>query len=185
MKNKKEKWSSILGQENRYDVSSFGRIKSLSKPCKNRNGTIRHSKELILKNRLRGNEGYYFVSFYNKYLYTTETVHRLVATAFIPNPLNLPCVNHKDGNKLNNNVENLEWCTYSENAIHAHAEGLHVSLKGEKHLKAKLNDSKVLAIRRLYKINKNLNRIEIAKKLGVASNTITCIINNKTWRHLL
>lgn len=51
-------------------------------------------------------------------------VHRIIAETFIPNPDNLPCVNHKDGNKLNNSVENLEWCTHSENTIHSFKKGL-------------------------------------------------------------
>lgn len=54
-------------------------------------------------------------------------IHRIVAETFIPNPNNRPCVNHKDGNKLNNSVDNLEWCTYSENTLHAYRMGLQVA----------------------------------------------------------
>jgi hypothetical protein len=64
-------------------------------------------------------QGYYRVSLYNNGRYHKFQLHRLVAEHFIPNPHNLPQVNHKDGNKLNNNVYNLEWCTQSDNIIHA------------------------------------------------------------------
>ena len=76
-------------------------------------------------------------------------VHRLVACAFIPNPDNLPCVNHKDGNKQNNCVDNLEWCTYSYNQKHAFKTGLR-DCNDEKNTQHKLSQSDVLEIRKLY-----------------------------------
>ena len=72
------------------------------------------------------NRGYYSVGVMRK----THMVHRLIAKAFIPNPLNKPFVNHKDGDKLNNYVDNLEWCTCAENNQHAVAVGLRTSQKG-------------------------------------------------------
>ena len=101
----KEIWKPILGYEGIYEVSSFGRIKSLkrcSKEDKNERG-------LILKQKKR-KDGYYNISLYNQGKGKMYLVHSLVTQAFIPNPLNLPQVNHIDENKKNNNIDNLEWC---------------------------------------------------------------------------
>jgi hypothetical protein len=73
---------------------------------------------------LRG--GYLFVSIAKDNSRKAPTVHQLVANAFIPNPDNYTCINHKDGNKLNNSVDNLEWCTPAENNKHAYSTGLRV-----------------------------------------------------------
>lgn len=105
-----EIWKSVNGFEGLYMVSNLGRIKSLP-----RNGTRKNGS--ILKPAIRGN--YLFVRLTGNRLDKKCSVHRLVAEAFIPNPSNKPLVNHKDGNKLNNNANNLEWCTQSENMIHA------------------------------------------------------------------
>ena len=94
-----------------YQVSSLWRIKTLERIY-----NWKHYKSLIIKQRIRW--GYCVFHLWDKWTSRTWTVHRLVAQAFIPNPENKRTVNHKDWNKLNNNVENLEWSTDSENCKH-------------------------------------------------------------------
>lgn len=117
---KKEIWKDIVGKEGEYKVSNLGNVKSLERMVKGKIGT-RLCHERILK-KIKGKRGYYVVGLDRKS--SPKTIHRLVAIAFIPNPENKPCVNHIDGNKLNNDVSNLEWCTYSENNIHGLRTGL-------------------------------------------------------------
>lgn len=109
----KEIWKPIPGYEGYYEVSNTGKIKSLTRTITDSNGRqfTRQGQEKALKL----NEGYYTVGLNKDGIKKLFTVHRLVALAFIPNPDNLPCVNHKDENKLNNNVDNLEWCTKEYN----------------------------------------------------------------------
>lgn len=107
----KEIWKPVVGFEGLYEVSSLGRVKSLDRYVKAGHNSFRLSKGKILK-PVKDSKGYYIIQLGRRY---KCTLHRLVANAFIPNPNDYPCINHKDENKLNNNIGNLEWCTYKYN----------------------------------------------------------------------
>ena len=112
-----EIWLPIKGYEGLYEISNLGRVKSLPKV---RGRAV--TGEKILKSHVVN--GYEMVMLCRNYKTFNASVHRLVAQAFIPNPKNKPHINHIDGNKANNNIENLEWCTPSENMMHAYRTGL-------------------------------------------------------------
>jgi len=109
-----EKWYPVYGYEGLYEINAQGKVKSLQ----------RKKYNYILEQRIdRG--GYYTVRLSKPgLLSSTQFVHRLLGFAFIENPLNKCCINHIDGNKLNNRIENLEWVTKAENMQHAYDTGL-------------------------------------------------------------
>ena len=115
-----EIWKPVVGFEGLYEVSNKGRVK----------GTRRRGcREKVLEGH-PDRKGYKCLCLYKNGKHKNSKMHRLVATAFIPNPENKPFVNHIDGNVANNNVENLEWVTPSENITHAYRIGLRkVSVK--------------------------------------------------------
>ena len=116
MDNSKEIWKDIQGYEGLYQVSNFGRVRSLGRPVYNaiKRGNI-WRKGKILKPIQTQSTGYYCVSLVKNRHLKRMSIHRLVANAFIPNPQSLPQVNHKDENKANNRADNLEWCTSKYN----------------------------------------------------------------------
>ena len=101
-----EEWKNIIGYEGLYEVSDIGNVRNVR-----RNTLLKLTKT---------NYGYIQVSLYKNGIKTGLKVHRLVAEAFIPNPDNLPQVNHKDEDRTNNNVTNLEWCTAKYNSNYGH-----------------------------------------------------------------
>lgn len=119
-----EVWKDILGYESLYAVSNYGRIKSLKRiiPCK---GKANSSSYVVVHEKIKSfgdnGHGYIIVSLCKSNKSKMFYVHRLVAQAFIPNPLNLPTINHKDENKANNSVSNLEWCSFQYNNLYGTA----------------------------------------------------------------
>lgn len=130
-----EVWKDIKGLEGKYQISNLGRVKSLKRLTKYKDSEVRSHKERILKGgtTIWGYKVFQLCKGEGKKTYVRKSCHRLVAEAFIPNPKNKKTINHKDGDKLNNCLENLEWATYSENIQHAYDEGLKKTYTGEKH----------------------------------------------------
>lgn len=124
----KEIWKDIKNYEGRYQISNMGRVKSLFRKVKTVSGYYITVQEKILKQTV-DNTGYYVVSLWKNNKHLRAHIHRLVAETFIFNHNNKPFINHIDGDKLNNNVSNLEWCTPKENNIHAYQYGLNPSRK--------------------------------------------------------
>lgn len=114
-----EEWRNVVGYEGKYQVSNLGNVRSLNRiiECKGKGGCNVHRKQRgCLMRQSLNTQGYYTVGLScQKPGSRTHLVSRLVAQAFIPNPDNLPCVNHKDENSKNNRVDNLEWCTKEYN----------------------------------------------------------------------
>lgn len=176
-------WRDIPGYGNLYQVSNTGAIKSLERRIIFKNGRGKLHKERILSPG-KDRYGYYQVVLCrNTYDQRTIKVHRLVAISFIENPENLPQVNHLDGNKENNNSNNLEWSSGSGNHRHATEKGL--KAKGDKHGKSKLTDNEVRTIKRAFKRKgKKFTQAELARKFGVSPSQINSILKEKNWKHI-
>lgn len=178
-----EIWKIVEGTDGVYEVSNFGRVKSHDTIQRRSNGKVIcnfHVKgRMLTLNRTGKGRKYYGVSINGK----TTKVHRLVAEAFVPNPFNLPVVNHIDGNSLNNRADNLEWTTVKGNIRHAKLHGL--CPRGEDSYNAKLTEMDVKRIRKTYiKGDKEYGSKPLARKYNVSSTTIRLIIQKKIWREI-
>lgn len=163
-----EKWRNVVGYESLYEVSNFG--------------NVRRKKTGKILSRRKLNHGYSVASLCKDGKVKNHKYSRLVASAFIANPNKLPCVNHKDGNKINDSVGNLEWCTYSENNKHAYNLGLKKPICGVKVWKAKLNESDIRKIKVL--LSMNVKKVEIARIFKVSHTCICNIAMGRTWKHV-
>jgi hypothetical protein len=158
----------VKGYEGLYQIDEFGNL--FSTP---RNGT-RGGK---LKPRIN-NDGYYYFGLTKNNITQSIKAHRLVGFHFLPSPENPQthnCLNHKDGDKLNNHYTNLEWCTQKENVNHAWQLGLSKALVGEFNGNSKITDSQRVSIVREYATT-DMNQMQIAKKYGVTQGNVSLIV---------
>lgn len=123
-----EIWKDIKDYEGYYQISNLGNVRSIERTVKRITHSVKISSKL-LKLRKTSND-YFNIQLCKDSGCKSKLIHRLVAEAFIPNPENKPEVNHKDGNKANNNVLNLEWNTSKENSQHSYDSGLSIGISG-------------------------------------------------------
>ena len=165
--------------EGLYEVDDKGNVYSLPR-LKRTPTTTYLSKERKLKPYNNG-YGYMLVDMRKDGKRYFRLVHKLVAEAFIPNPNNLPQINHKDGNKANNCIDNLEWCTCSENQLHAFKHNL--KPQGSNHPKSKLSLDDVKYIRQTYRKGKRGYGVyTIAKQFKVSPSAIRQIVTGRTYK---
>lgn len=187
-----EEWRDIVGYEGLYQVSNLGNVKSLGKNqhfplfCKGNNKgdktlmTPVWRKERLLTNVVAGT-GYYCVGLRKNKKPKYSHVHRLVATAFIPNSENKPQVNHIDSNRLNNCVSNLEWCTQSENTLHAWKFGaLKYATPKTFVPNPKFSDEQILEMIKIKKETGCANKI-IATKFGISRRCVDRIVRGEAY----
>ena len=156
----------------------FKQIKSHPRYEINRSGIIRNIKTKSIKAQYISSTGYYMISTSYKNKSNPLRVHRLIAETFINNPDNKPEVNHKDGNKTNNSIKNLEWVTHLENMNHAKETGLMNNL-GSSNGMAKLNESDIPKIREL--LSSGVSQYKISKMFNVSRSAILLIHLKKRW----
>lgn len=162
-------WKDVQGLEGIYQVSSIGSVK------RPRMGDY-SCKEKELKPS-QNSSGYLFVNIKGK----STNIHRLVAEAFLTPTEGRTFVNHKDGDRLNNKVDNLEWCSQSENVTHALNDGLWDLVKGQNHYSATVSDSDKQECLSLYATGKYTQK-QLASRFGVARTTISGWVTGRTRR---
>ena len=175
-----ENWYSLIGYEHYYEISDLGRFRSKARFVKGRNNSklLKPSRILSIKQHTGG---YSYVQLTINSKEKNITTHRYIALHFIPNPENKPFVNHKNGIKTDNKIDNLEWCTHSENMKHAFDNGLEEGRKGISHHNVKLSEADVLNIRKRVL---NENPKDLAKEYKIHPVTISNIKLRKSWKHI-
>jgi hypothetical protein len=177
-----EDWKKISVFGSEYEISSAGCIRSVDKKISvvrrnNYKPLIFSVKGQLLKSN-KSKNGYIYININSYGLKKRVLAHRLIAEAFIPNPLKKPYVNHINGVKHDNRVENIEWVTASENQIHAVKAGISKFRIGESHHNSKLTKELAASIRELAYTH---SQSSIAKILHLGVGTINRVLNNQTF----
>lgn len=167
METNDEIWKYVPGTDNMYQISNKSRARSLF-----------YGKVRILK-KCNNGMGYPYWGFCRFSIKTKYLTHLWIAKLFIPNPDNLPIVEHKNNIKHDDRIDNLIWSTQSKNTKNAFNDGLIPKLKGEKNSQAKLTDAQAIDI-----INSKLFGTELGKIYGVTKTTINNIKSGRTFKHL-
>lgn len=176
-----EIWKDVVGFEGYYEVSNKGNVRSVDRhvPSKSRLGTVKYDFYPSQPIKAREVYGGYQQVKLNRNGKFPRAIHRLVAQAFIPNPDSLPEVNHIDGNKANNCVENLEWVNRSGNSKHAYETNLTKS--GAKHHYAKLTEKLVAEILHVNNTTK-LTYTLIGRLFNVCAESVSNMCRGKSWK---
>lgn len=178
-----EIWKDVVGYEGLYQVSNFGRVKSLAR--KINHGRYIEDRGDVIMTLFLNRQGYFTVILSKNGEKKQHRVHQMVARAFIPNFDNKEMINHIDCNTQNNRVENLEWCTNSENQLHAIANGLKTDI-GVNHSLSKLKQEDIKFIREHYKFrDKIYNTRSLAEMFNVSKSTINDIVLGKSYLSIL
>lgn len=168
----------ILGYDYEYVVTDKGEFISHARY---------HNHNLKMKPH-KGKDGYMSIGLIKNGKSTQHRVHRIVACAFIPNPENKPFINHKDGNRTNNNVDNLEWCTQKENAYHSihtlgkwsRSEKQSAAARRLGHSRRKLTMDDAREIRKIYAAGET-SSLELARMFGLSKHCILRIIHERSY----
>ncbi len=174
----KELWKPVSGYEGCYEVSSLGRVRSLTRHVNHVNGTCPKYGKILSQSP--NTKGYLLVGLCVEGEQKTKTVHKLVALAFLVNPDDLPEVNHKDGNKSNNSDSNLEWSSGEDNIKHATRNGLRA--KGKSLPSTKLSESDIPIIR--LRIANGESFSKIGKSYGINHKAIIAIHTGRSWSYV-
>lgn len=191
-----EVWKEVKGFEDYYEVSDKGRVRRKKGKTIYKDGRLAEFSQTILKQG-KNSKGYLRVYLSVKSKKYTRSVHRIVAETFLENPENKKTVNHKDCDKTNNEVNNLEWMTNKENMRHAFKNGCYderdrntinnlgsykEGRKGSENHAAILNEQKVTEIRSLRK--KGLKLKEIARIYNVSISVVSSVSKYRSWKHV-
>jgi hypothetical protein len=181
-----EMWSNIPSYVGYYQVSTHGNVRSVDRIVYTVNGGKNpHPGQKIARGRVIKahdlGKGYLYVNLSMNGHQKMIAVHRLMAEAFISIELNGLTVNHKDGNKQNNTLENIELVSIQENIAHAFKTGLR-DQQGEKNKRSKLSEAQVLGIRQRYLGGESLSKL--SNEFSVGGPCIWKIVSRRTWKHL-
>ena len=162
----------INNYDKKYAIDSYGNVFRTHK-----------NKNKLLKVEI-SNRGYKRVSLSKNGSAKKHSIHRLVAISFICNKFEKPCVNHKNGDKLDNRVDNLEWVTYSENEIHSISVLGKTYARGGQLPQTKLTESQVIEIKYILREESFINLSKLGRKYNVSRKNISAIRDGKSWTHI-